>query len=149
MSMSRLAALRLLVAALLAIVSARAQVDTGTILGTVRDPSGGVVANATVTVANEGTGATQTVSTGENGQYTTSPLRIGGYSITVQAPGYESQKKNGVQLDIQQQAVVDFALTPGRVTSTIEVNAAAPVLQTENASVGQVVQSREINNLPL
>lgn len=148
--MSRFVAFRFVLPLVAILVpSVYAQVDTGTILGTVRDASGGVVANATVTVKNEGTGATQTQSTSEGGQYTFSPLRIGAYSITVQAPSFESQRKSGLQLNIQQQALVDFSLTPGKITSTVEVTAAAPVLQSENASVGQVVQSREINNLPL
>lgn len=133
----------------LVIPLAYAQVDTGAILGTVRDASGGTVPNATVIVTNDDTGTTQTMSTAGNGQYTFSPLRIGSYSITVQAQGFETRKQTGIQLNIQQQAVVDFSLTPGKVTSTVEVTAAAPVLQSENASVGQVVESREINDLPL
>jgi hypothetical protein len=126
-----------------------AQVDTGTILGTVRDSSGGVIPNATITLSNEGTGASQTATTGESGQYTFTPIRIGMYSVEVQTPGFQAQKKTNIQLNIQQQAVVDFSLTPGQVTSAIEVTTSAPVLQSENASVSQVVQTKTINNLPL
>src|SRR5690348_13345953 len=126
-----------------------AQVDTGTILGTVRDSSGGVIPNATVTLTNEGTAASQTASTSDNGQYTFTPIRIGKYSVEVQVAGFQTQKKTGVQLDIQQQVVVDFSLAPGQVTNAIEVTAAVPALQSENASVGQVVESRAINDLPL
>lgn len=147
--MSKSAVIRFVVPFFAVLLPAWAQVDTGTILGTVRDASGSVMGKATVSLQNEGTGATQTMSTSEGGQYTFSPLRVGAYSVTVQAPGFESQKKNGIQLDIQQQAVIDFSLTPGKITSTVEVTASVPVLQSENASVGQVVQSREINNLPL
>ncbi len=126
-----------------------AQFDTGTILGTVRDSSGGVIPNATVTLTNEGTSASQTASTSDDGRYTFTPIRIGKYSVEVQVAGFQTQKKTGVQLDIQQQAVVDFSLAPGQVTNAIEVTAAVPALQSENASVGQVVQSRAINDLPL
>jgi outer membrane receptor protein involved in Fe transport len=128
---------------------AQAQVDTGTILGTVRDSSGGVVPNATVTLINQGTSATRTVKSGANGTYTFTPVPIGTYSVQAQSPGFQTQKKTGVPLNIQQQAVVNFSLSPGQVSSTIEVSAAPPVLQTQNASVSQVVESREINNLPL
>ncbi len=131
------------------IVPMKAQVDTGTILGTVRDPSGGVIPNATVTLTNEGTSTAQTATTADNGQYTFTPLRIGKYSIEVRAAGFQGQKKTGVQLDIQQQVAVDFSLVPGQVTSAIEVTAAVPTLQSENASVSQVVQARTINDLPL
>jgi hypothetical protein len=127
----------------------KAQVDTGTILGTVKDSSGALVANATVSVKNEDTGASQTSATTDSGDYTFTPLRIGKYSVEVRAAGFQAQRKTGIQLDIQQQAVIHFTLSPGEVTSTIDVSAAAPVLQTENASVGQVVESREINDLPL
>lgn len=147
--MSKSGAIRFVVPFFAVLLPSWAQVDTGTILGTVRDASGSVMGRATVSLQNEGTGATQTMSTSEGGQFTFSPLRVGAYSVTVQAPGFESQKKNGIQLDIQQQAVINFSLTPGKITSTVEVTASLPVLQSENASVGQVVQSREINNLPL
>jgi hypothetical protein len=133
----------------LAAAAANAQVDTGAIVGTVKDASGAVVPNATVTAVNEGTTASQTTKTSTAGEYTFSPLRIGKYSVTVEAPGFRSEKKTGVELDIQQQPVVDFSLAPGQVSSSVEVMAAAPTLQSENASVSQVVQSREINNLPL
>lgn len=128
---------------------AHAQMDTGTILGNVRDSSGGVLANATVTLRNEGTGVTQTAVTSDGGQYTFTPLRIGTYSVEAQTAGFQTQKKTGVVLNIQQQAVVDFSLSPGQVNSTVEVSAAVAALQSENASVGQVVQARQINNLPL
>ncbi len=127
----------------------QAQVDTGTILGTVRDSTGGVIPNASVTLTNEGTAASQTASTGEGGQYTFTPIRIGRYSVEVQVAGFQAQKKTGVQLDIQQQVLIDFSLAPGQVTNAIEVTAAVPALQSENASVGQVVQQRAINDLPL
>jgi Carboxypeptidase regulatory-like domain len=131
------------------VLTTEAQVDTGTILGTVRDATGGVVPSATVTLTNEGTAAKQTATTSDNGQYTFTPIRIGKYSVEVQIAGFQSEKKTGVQLDIQQQVVVDFSLTPGQVTSAIEVTASIPALQSENASVGQVVQTRAINDLPL
>jgi Carboxypeptidase regulatory-like domain len=97
----------------------QAQVDTGTILGTVRDPSGGVIPNASVTLTNEGTSTTQTATTADNGQYTFTPLRIGRYSVEVRVAGFQAQKKTGVQLDIQQQVAVDFSLAPGQVTSRL------------------------------
>lgn len=148
--MSTLTALRnCLPAILLFSAVLNAQTDTGTILGVARDASGGLLPNASVTLINEGTGSTQTTTTSSGGQYTFTPLRIGIYSVEIQTPGFQAQKKTGVQLNIQQQAVVDFTLSPGQVTSTIEVSAAVPALQSENASVGQVVQARQINNLPL
>ena len=130
-------------------VTMQAQVDTGTILGTVRDPSGGVIPNAAVTLTNEGTSTTQSATTADNGQYTFTPLRIGTYSIEVRVPGFQAQRKTGVQLDIQQQVAIDFSLAPGQITSEIEVTAAVPTLQSENASVSQVIQSQTINDLPL
>ena len=117
-------------------LSAYAQVDTGTILGTVKDASGGVVPNATITLVNESTGIGQTGASSSGGQYTFTPLRIGKYSITAQAPGFQSQKKTGLQLDIQQQAVVDFSLSPGQVSSTVEVTAEVPTLQSEKCLSG-------------
>lgn len=147
MSISRSCLLPCLFAFAASVITA--QVDTGTILGTVRDSSGAVLPNATITLTNEGTETSQSTTTTSGGEYTFSPLRIGKYSVEAKLAGFQAERKVGIQLDIQQQAVIDFSLVPGQVTSTIDVTAAAPVLQSENASVGQVVQSHEINDLPL
>jgi hypothetical protein len=126
-----------------------AQVDAGTILGTVRDNGGAVVPNATVTVRNEGTGFSQSTTTSSSGTYTVTPLKIGRYSVEVQSPGFKKERRTGLDLNIQQQLVVDFDLQVGDVTTEIEVTAASPILQTESGSVGEVINSHVINNLPL
>jgi len=127
----------------------QAQVDTGTILGTVRDASGAVVPGAKITITNEGTSVAQSTTTSASGNYVFTPLRIGTYTVEVEQPGFKKQRKTGQELNIQQQLVVDFVLEPGEVTTTVDVTEAAPVLQTENGSVGQVVSSRSVNDLPL
>ena len=126
-----------------------AQVDTGSILGSVRDASGGVVPGATVTVINEGTALRQSITTTDLGAYVFTPLRIGTYSVEVQQPGFQTQRKTGLQLNIQQQLVVDFSLTVGDLATTVNVTGEASLLQTERGSVGQIVQSKTINDLPL
>ena len=130
-------------------VTLHAQVDTGTILGTVRDASGAVVPDAKVSIFNEGTSFTQTTTTSASGNYVFTPLRIGVYSVAVEQPGFKKERKTGQQLNIQQQLVVDFVLEPGEVTTTVDVTGQAPILQTENGSVGQVVGSQSVNDLPL
>jgi outer membrane receptor protein involved in Fe transport len=127
----------------------KGQVDSGTILGTVRDSSGAVVPGAKVTVSNEGTSFTETSTTSGAGTYVFTPLRIGTYTVEVEQPGFKKQRKTGQSLDIQQQLVVDFNLAPGEVTTTVDVTGEAPILQTENGSVGQVVGSQSVNDLPL
>src|SRR5689334_9474147 len=109
-----------------------AQVDTGTILGVVRDASGAVVPQARVTILNEGTGAAQSALTNESGGYVFTPLRIGTYSVEVEHPGFQKQRRTGVPLSIQQQVVVDFSMVVGEVTSTVEVSGEIALLQTEN-----------------
>ena len=125
------------------------QVDTGTILGTVFDSSGAVIPGAEVTIAHEGTGVTQVGQTRADGTYIFTPIRIGPYSIEVGSTGFQRSRRTSVEVAIQQQRVVDFQLVPGEITETINVEAALPTLQTEDASVGEVVGSRSINNLPL
>jgi hypothetical protein len=126
-----------------------AQVDAGTILGTVRDNTGAVIAGATVTVENEGTSFTQTTKTSSSGEYVFTPLKIGKYSVEVEDQGFKKQKRTGIVVDIQQQAVSNFTLTVGDVSTEIEVTAAVPILQTESGSVGQVISGQVINDLPL
>ncbi|MHB8654612.1 MAG: TonB-dependent receptor domain-containing protein [Terriglobia bacterium] len=126
-----------------------AQVDTGAILGTVRDQSGAVVPGAKVTVTNEGTAFANSTVTGSDGTYVFTPLRIGTYTVSAEFQGFQKAQRNHITVDVQQQVVVDFSMVPGAVTQTVEVTAAAPLLQTTNGSVGNVVNGQTINNLPL
>ena len=126
-----------------------AQVDTGSILGTVTDSSGAAVHGATVTLTNEGTSATLSTTTGDDGTYKFTPVRVGSYKLTVTLNGFETVVHSHVTVDVGQNVVWNFTVKPGNVTETIEVTAIAPVLQSQDASVGQVVNSQSVNDLPL
>src|SRR5579875_393915 len=125
------------------------QIDTGAVLGTVHDSSGGVIPGATVTLTNEGTGFTQRTHTGPDGRYIFTPVKIGTYTVTAEYRGFERLVHPHVTVDIQQQVVVALTLVPGAVTQSVQVTAAPPLLQTQDASVGQVIHGRAINDLPL
>ena len=147
---------RLLVAAVASLVcvflgasSAVAQFDTGAVLGTVTDSSGAAVNGATVTLTNEGTTAAVTFTTGADGSYKFTPVRVGTYKVGVTAQGFQSAVQHGIVVDVGKSAVVDISLKPGSISETIEVTASVPVLQSQDASVGQIVDQRNVNNLPL
>jgi len=125
------------------------QVDTGTISGTVRDSSGGVIPGATVTLTNDGTGQSISTTSGSVGEYTFSPVKIGHYSVSAEIKGFQKVRQNNVTVDVQQKVVVDFALPVGQSIETVIVDTAPPALQTEEASVGQVIEEEAINALPL
>jgi len=108
---------------------AKAQVDTGSIVGTVTDPSGAVLSNAKVTLTNVGTGAALTTTTGSDGVYKFSPVRIGSYKLDASASGFKTVTQTDVRVDVGANVQANFTLTPGSTTETIEVTAAAPVLQ--------------------
>jgi hypothetical protein len=125
------------------------QVDEGAITGTVMDSSGAVIPNADVTLLNTDQGITlQTKSTGSGG-YTFSPVRQGNYTITVTAKGFAKTTQKNVHVDVAQVLQVNVQLKLGSATETVEVTTAPPLMQTEEASVGQVVGSEEVNALPL
>jgi hypothetical protein len=134
---------------LLAIQPLRAQVDTGSILGTVTDASGATIKGATVTLTNQGTNATLSTTTGDDGTYKFTPVRIGTYRLKVSMQGFQSAEHRDVTVSVDQGVVVDFALKTGSVTETVEVTSTVPVLETQDASVGQVMNSRNVDNLPL
>jgi hypothetical protein len=138
-----------LLLALLVGTPLRAQVDAGAILGTVTDASGSAVHGATVTLTNEGTNAALSTVTGNDGGYKFTPVRIGNYKVAVNFQGFETIVRPHVTVNLGENVVADFSLKPGNVTTTIEVTAAAPVLQSQDASVGQVIDSRSVNDLPL
>ncbi len=128
---------------------ALSQVDTGSISGTVRDTSGSVVPGVKVTLTNQGTGQSISTTTGSVGEYTFSPVRIGHYSVAAEMTGFEKVQQNNVTVDVQQKVQVDLSLTLGKANETVTVNAAPPALQTQDASVGQVIGQQAINDLPL
>lgn len=135
--------------ALLAGSSVIAQVDTGTIEGTILDSSGAVIPNAKVSLTNQATNLTATTKSNASGAYTFTPIRIGEYSVAAEAPGFAKTVRTNLTVNVQQQLTVNLTLKPGAVTQTVEVTGAPSALQTQNASVGQVVTSRSVNNLPL
>lgn len=119
------------------------------ILGTVSDPDAATVAGATVTISSLASGITRTVTTATDGKYEVRYLVPGEYTVEVRAAGFRTERRSGVVIQINQQARIDFTLKVGDVQQTIEVNAAAPLLQTENATLGEVVATERILNLPL
>src|SRR3989440_5452349 len=126
-----------------------AQVDTGTILGTVTDASGASINGAKVTLTNEGTSAALSTNTGPDGSYKFTPLKIGSYKVTASFQGFQTMTQTSIPVNVGADVVINFALKPGSVSEIVEVSAAPPVLETQSGSVGQVVDSRSVNDLPL
>ena len=121
----------------------------GSINGVVTDPSGSVVPNAAVTVTNSATNATRGTQTDPSGFYSFPDLIPGTYDVKVTATGFANVVRANIPLQVQQAARVDFALTVGQATTTIEIAANAALLSTENATVGTVIEEQRIMDLPL
>jgi len=126
-----------------------AQVDTGSLVGTVKDASGAVLANASVTATNTDTGVPTSAKTDVSGNYVITPLHIGRYSVSVESAGFRREIRKDIVLDVQQTIRLDFSLKVGSVSETMEVSGAAPLLETESASLGDVVTSDQVEELPL
>jgi hypothetical protein len=135
--------------ALSAALTAHAQVDIGSLVGTVRDASEAVLANATVIAANSETGVSIRVTTNAGGEYVLTPLHIGTYSISVEAAGFQKEIRTGIVLNVQQNIRLDFSLRVGSVSQTTVVTGAAPLIETEDASLGDVITSTQVEQLPL
>jgi hypothetical protein len=129
--------------------AALAQVDEGSISGTVQDPTGAVIPNAKVTLVNTDQGLTLTTTTNGAGAYTFSPVRIGHYSVTAAATGFTTTTQNNLQVTVGLALQANLKLSPGATSQTVEVNNAPPVLQTQESSVGQTVTGQTLNSLPL
>ncbi len=128
---------------------AAAQVDQGSITGTITDTTGAVVPDAQVTLLNTDQGLTLEVTTNQSGEYTFSPVRIGNYSLTVNAKGFARTTQQNLTVNVAQHLQANIQLKLGSSTETVEVNTAPPQLQTEEASVGQVMTEKSVNSLPL
>ena len=126
-----------------------AQVTTGTISGTVTDPTGAVIPGSTITVRNVETGITRIISTDAAGRYTAQQLGLGGYEVTAGTAGFQTTVRAGIELTVGRQAVVDFTLRVGAVAETVTVTGEAPLLETTNATVADLVTESQMRDLPL
>jgi len=126
-----------------------AQKDAGAIVGVVHDATGALITDAKVTVTDVDRGIEMTVSTNSAGEYAASPLRIGRYSVTVEKQGFKKAVAGPVQVNIQDRVGVDLKLQPGAATEVVTVTGEQSQLETETSELGQVVDSRRINALPL
>src|SRR5215472_6505314 len=126
-----------------------AQGPTGEITGSVTDASGGLVSGATVTITNRDTGIQRGVTTNAAGIYSAPALPPGTYSVRVNLTGFKSDVRNGVELQVNQVARLDFSLQVGNVSDTVEVQASAATLDTENSTIGAVIENKRIEELPL
>src|SRR5712692_6664111 len=117
--------------------------------GLITDPSSLAVPGARVLVQSADTGATRTVSSNQQGEYSVPALLPGPHNITVEANGFKTVHQNGVVVEVDQRARLDFALTIGSNTETITVQGSAPLLNTSDASVSTVIGNRFVENLPL
>ncbi|MFZ1939973.1 MAG: TonB-dependent receptor [Terracidiphilus sp.] len=141
-----------LVAALMfapAFQSVHGQGITGSMTGTVTDPSGAIVAGASVTIRNVATDFIRKVSTSDAGTYTVTQLLPGTYSVKVDKTAYKTFEQKDITVQIDQVAVINAQLQIGSQQETVEVTTAPPVIQTEDSSVGLVVDSHNIQNIPL
>ena len=126
-----------------------AQVDRGSIVGTVTDPAGARVAGAQVIVTNVSTNQSVQIVTDETGHYAADLLRIGTYSVSIEKQGFQKAIETSVEVGVNQAARVDIALKVGSTTESVEVSAAAPLLQTESSSLGTIETEKRISELPL
>src|SRR5262245_37707377 len=121
----------------------------GEITGQVTDSSGAAVPGARITATNTGTNATRDVVSNEAGIYSFPALQPGVYVVRVERAGFKTVTRSNIQLEVQQNARIDFEMSVGQVSETIDVSAEAAVLSTENATVGTVIENKRIVELPL
>lgn len=140
----------LLVFTLMGSFGAKAQLGgTGTIEGSVTDPSGAMVPGATVTAKNIATGVRTVRATNNSGLYTVAPLDAGNYSVIVTAPGFQTLVRDSVHVDGMQVLTLDLELKVGSANQTVTVTAAPPPLDTDNATLGGTLENEVYQSLPL
>lgn len=134
---------------LLGVQSLFSQADTGRITGTVSDATGAVVPGVRVTIVAVETNRTQTFVTDNMGRYSSGPLRVGAYRVEAQATGFKHLVRDASSLQVQETAVVNLQLELGELSQEVRVTAAESLVQTTDASQGQVIDERRVADLPL
>ncbi len=126
-----------------------AQVERGTLSGTIKDASGAIVPDAAIVVRNVNTGVELHTQANETGEYVAPNLIPGEYSVNVSKTGFGTVNRTGILLHVNERLAVDVTLSVGEVTQTVEVSAAPQLLQSESSTVGNVITRREVSELPL
>ena len=121
----------------------------GSFSGVVSDKAGAVVSGAIVKVSSQGTGVVREAKTDESGHYLIPVLPVAYYSIRVEGPGFQSTEQKNIRLQVDEHREVDFSLAPASVSSTVEVSATEVAVETTNPSLGQVITSEQVADLPL
>src|SRR5580698_6274594 len=134
---------------LLFVGSARAQVSTASVNGVVRDPKGAVIDGATIVLHSLETSVDHTSVSNGSGEYVILNIAPGRYTIQADAKGFNPQKTAEFILAVDQRATFDFALTVGTQTEVVTVDATAAQLDVTGATLGTVLQSKQVNELPL
>src|SRR3984885_8643835 len=141
--------LAVLVVAIAVPPSAVGQKDSGGIAGVVRDSGGAVIPGAKVSVKDVDRGTETAVTTGAQGEYVASPLKIGSYSVTAEKEGIKKTAVCPIVVNIQEHPEVDITLTVGSIREVMTITSTGPQLQTETSALGQVVNGQEATTLPL
>src|SRR5713101_6313217 len=121
----------------------------GSFSGTVADKTGSVISGATVKITSQGTGVTREVKTDDSGHYTAPFLPVSIYTIRVESQGFQITEQKDIRLQVDEQREVDFALNPASVSQTVEVSATEVAVETTNPTLGQVITSEQVADLPL
>ena len=134
---------------ILAVIAVAAQLPTGTILGTVKDSSGASIAGATVTLRNTDTNLTKMATTEQDGSYRFPELPVGHYEMTASAAGFRTETRTGLNLEVTQQGVINFALQVGATTQQVTVSSDIPLVNTQDSTLGGTVNETKMAELPL
>jgi hypothetical protein len=122
---------------------------TGSFSGTVSDKTGSVISGATVKATSQGTGVSRETKTDAGGQYLIPLLPIGDFTVRVESQGFGTTEQKDVRLQVDEHRELDFTLAPASVTSTVEVSATEVAVETTNPTLGQVITSEQVAELPL
>ena len=141
--------LRLVAAVAFSALMLVAQLNRGSITGTVTDNTGAVIPNVKLTLRNTATGAVYEAASNENGQYTAPNLPTGNYDIVFEAPSFKKTERKGVELSVTQVLRVDVTMEVGSITESISVTAETPRLQTDSPDVGTTLSNKQLLDLPL
>ena len=125
------------------------QVDQGTITGVVQDTTGAVISGAEVTLTSTDTSLKETAKASSSGVYVFTPVKIGNYTLSATAPNFETTVQENLVLHVDDRLNINLILKPGKVSETVTVNSAPPLIQDQEASVNQEMDTKTINETPL